>query len=327
VKGKKIPSISVVLPAYNAEEYLAEAIESILNQTFSDFEFLIFDDGSTDGTAGILQEYSKQDARIKISHRTHCGLTKLLNKGIEAATGKYIARMDADDVCLPERFQMQFDFLESNPEYFAVGSRVVVVESKGHPIRETFPPLDHEEIESALIDANSPTSICHPTLMARRSALIYVGGYQEEFETAEDRDLYLRLAQHGRLANLNDILLRYRRHLSAVSVECRNLQAERLVKVVNLARKQRGLQEIDYNLREGGQSQTEAEMRRNFVDSAWQNNFSESARLIAWDALKSSPFEMNTWRVFAPRLINPNHAISFRLMMKRLKQKVSSFLS
>ncbi|MDD4353774.1 MAG: glycosyltransferase family A protein, partial [Candidatus Nanoarchaeia archaeon] len=124
--------ISVIMSAYNTERYIAEAIESILNQTFKDFEFIIIDDGSTDDSLKIIKRYVKKDRRIKLIHnKKNIGLTKSLNKGLKIAKGQYIARMDADDISLPQRFQIQYDFLEKNKDIFLIGTTAFLIDDKG----------------------------------------------------------------------------------------------------------------------------------------------------------------------------------------------------
>jgi hypothetical protein len=208
------PSLSVVLPVYNAEEYLAEAIESILAQTYTDFEFLIIDDGSTDGSLDIINLHAREDQRIRVIARSNLGLVKTLNEGVARARGEYIARMDADDISRPERFKQQVDFLNSNPRCVVLGTSVVLIDDSGRELATWHCFLHDVSIRHAL-----PAEGCipHPTAMLRKSAVLEVGGYKEDYLAAEDYDLWHRLAQVGELNNLAEPLLYKRESSTAVS--------------------------------------------------------------------------------------------------------------
>ena len=142
------PLISVCMAVYNAERYVAEAVESILNQTFGDFEFLILDDGSTDGSLDILRRYAERDPRIRLTSRPNQGLVASLNELVDQARGEFIARMDADDVSLPERFQREVDYLRDHPECVLVGSRVRLIDPDGDPLCDWCTMQEHEAIDA-----------------------------------------------------------------------------------------------------------------------------------------------------------------------------------
>ena len=205
-KQKQRPAISVVMSAYNSEKYIAEAIESILNQTFKDFEFIIINDGSTDKTLEIIKNYSRKDKRIKLIKNTkNLGLIKSLNKGLKAARGKYIARMDADDISLPERFKIQYDYLEKNIEIFLIGSGVIQIDKKGKEILKSRPITGVKKIKRILRKRNC---IAHPTIMFQNDQNIF---YREKMLYCEDYDLYLRLLhKKNKLDNIKELLLKYR---------------------------------------------------------------------------------------------------------------------
>ncbi len=225
------PKVSVLMSVYNGEKFLAESVESILSQTWSDLEFIIVDDGSQDGTWGILQEYSQEDSRIiLIRNEDNLGLIRSLNKGLGVAKGEFVARHDADDESYPERLEKQVRFLEQNPDIIAVGSQMLVVNASGRPIRLWNVPLDHREIDFRHVNGFGGI-IPHPSLMVRTDMIRELGGYREEFPVGEDVDLLLRLAEAGRLANLPDILVRYRVHEQNVTT----LQRERSKASVKLA--------------------------------------------------------------------------------------------
>ncbi len=205
-----MPLVSVIMPVYNGENYLAEAIESILGQTFTDFEFIIVDDGSQDGSGDILRDYQKRDARIHLicleKNEGHGGAR---NHGIRAAGGQYIAAMDGDDVCLPERLEKQVDFMRRNPDIGVLGAGAQAVDEKLRS-RYTFDlPERHALIVYNIFVASF---LIHPTVMMRRELLESVGGYARVRRTAVDVELWSRLMWRTRFANLPETLLLYRRH-------------------------------------------------------------------------------------------------------------------
>jgi glycosyltransferase involved in cell wall biosynthesis len=211
------PKISVLLPVYNCELYIKETIDSILEQTFSDFELLIIDDCSTDKTVSIIKEFS--DKRIcLIEKEKNSGYTDSLNFGISIAKGKYIARIDGDDICLPERFAKQVHFLEKNPAIILCGTAIKFIGStSGH----LFYPTTHEEIKICLFSF-LPT-FAHPTIMGKKE-IFEKCKYDRNFEPAEDYELWTRFVQEGEGANLNEVLLQYRVHPNQISVTKKNIQ-------------------------------------------------------------------------------------------------------
>lgn len=235
------PSISVLMPVYNAERYVSEALGSILNQTYHNFEFLIIDDGSTDRSLAILQDYAGADNRIHLTSRPNTGYVVALNEMLRLARGQFIARMDSDDRAEAHRFRRQLEFLETHPAHVAVGSRVLLIDPDGCPIREFREAMTHEEVDHAHMHNCSGAVICHPTAMMRRQAVIEVGGYRPEAEPAEDVDLFLRLAEIGKLEVLSDVLLQYRLHFDSVSLSRRREQLEKIQRAAIEARQRRGL--------------------------------------------------------------------------------------
>jgi glycosyltransferase involved in cell wall biosynthesis len=202
-------SVSVVMSVYNGEKYLAEAIDSILAQTFGDFEFIIVDDGSMDGSAQILAEHSARDGRIRVLSQENRGLTKSLNTAISHARAPLIARMDADDIALPCRFERQVAAFDTNPRLVGLGTAVATFTDGRANRRTRSVTCGGEAIRSALETRNVMN---HPSAMIRAEALRDIGGYREKFITSQDYDLWLRLAETGDLDNLPETLLRYRVH-------------------------------------------------------------------------------------------------------------------
>lgn len=207
VNDKK-PLISVVMPAYNAERYISEAIESILKQSFKDFELIIIDDCSTDKTPEIIQKYSKQDPRIKTyRNETNMKLAKTLNTGIKHANGKYIARMDADDVSLPNRLEIQKTFMEKHPYVGILGGGMVIMNQNGEKISKRSYHRDDPSIRKHMFRF-SP--FCHPAVIIRKEAFDKTQGYKHEYNPAEDYEFYFQLGRFCEFANTDSELLRYR---------------------------------------------------------------------------------------------------------------------
>jgi glycosyltransferase involved in cell wall biosynthesis len=228
------------MPAYNAESYVAEAVESILAQTFRDFEFLIIDDGSTDGSLAILRRYEKQDARIRLISRPNTGYVVALNEMLALAKGELIARMDADDISLPERFALQTRFLASNPGVGAVGGEVEIIDPDGASLCMYGCPTSHDAIDARHM-AGHGGAIAHPAAMMRREVLREAGGYRVDYWPAEDLDLFLRLAEVAGLANVEEVVLQYRQHVAATGFKHRQAQVEAARRAVADAYARRGL--------------------------------------------------------------------------------------
>jgi len=219
--------VTVLMPVYNAEKYVREAVNSILNQTFSDFEFLIIDDGSTDRSWDILNSYS--DTRIRlIQNPTNLKLIATLNLGLKLATGEYIARMDADDISMPERLAKQVEFLKIHLEVGVLGTAIKIVDQWKNPIGTLQFP---DESNMARWWLHFACPVAHPTVMMRRSVVERAGGYNPELIHAEDYDLWRKLATITHIANLKDVLLHYRRHESVISTLYSNQQYANGVKI------------------------------------------------------------------------------------------------
>lgn len=210
------PQVSVVMSVFNGERFLRDAVESILDQSLTDFEFIIVDDGSTDGSASLLEFYKNNDPRVRVYSHENRGLVESLNIGCGLARGKYIARMDADDIALRDRLALQVNVLEKHHELGCLGGAVEFIKASGVRIGTRYFPTKDHEIRSDLARGDCP--IFHPTVVMRTSAFISVGGYRKVVVDAEDYDLWLRIADSFRLANLDTVVLKYRLHLQQVSV-------------------------------------------------------------------------------------------------------------
>ena len=217
--------VSILLPVYNGEQFLKGAIESILSQTFTDFEFIIMDDGSTDGTSAILDHYQRLDDRIHIHHHEHQGLIASLNRGCHIARGKYLARMDADDVSVSERLDRQVEHLETHPEIGVLGCGVQVIDGDGKKILTFQFPAEHGVLRFRLCFYNALT-FAHPAVMMRRELLKRVGGYNPDMVHSEDYELWSRLCGLTRLSNLRDVLFYLRKHESNVTRVPRHIELQ-----------------------------------------------------------------------------------------------------
>lgn len=218
----KLPKISVLMPVYNCELYIKEAVESILNQTFDDFEFLIIDDASTDDTVNIIKKYT--DSRIQLIEKPiNTGLTHSLNYGLNIAKGDFIARMDGDDISVLQRFKKQIDFLDANPDVVLCGSFFSIIGTNDVIIV----PEDYESIKLTMLKR---CCIGHPTVMMRKAIFDkYSLNYDVTKEPAEDYDLWIKLLDKGEIYNIQEVLLYYRLHISQVSVK---RQAEQDMKAI-----------------------------------------------------------------------------------------------
>lgn len=199
--------ISVILPCYNNAKYLNEALTSVLQQSYADFELIIIEDGSTDNSREIIKGFT--DPRIKLlEHKTNLGIVISLNEGIKIAQGEYIARMDADDVMLPGRLGRQAEFLDQNPKVAVVGSYAETIDENNNFLGYyDYPPLNDKAIRRMLLTHNP---FIHPSTMLRRNLLLASGGYKNNFNHIEDYELWTRLLQFGQGANLPERLIKYR---------------------------------------------------------------------------------------------------------------------
>jgi len=235
-----LPVISVVVPVYNATPYLRSALASLRAQTFGDFEIIAVDDGSTDDSKAVLAAFAAVEPRIRIISRPNTGIVGALNDGLTVARGEFIARMDADDICLPKRFEKQLAYLLAHPSCICVGSAFLYIDAKGGHLKECVRAQDHPTIEEELLSGNGGI-IIHPASMFRRAAIEQVGGYREKAQWIEDLDLYLRLARVGELANLSETLFHYRFHEESVNFSRNQGRHERKLLILAEAHAERGL--------------------------------------------------------------------------------------
>ncbi|QEH36390.1 Putative glycosyltransferase EpsE [Aquisphaera giovannonii] len=290
--------MSVLMPVYNTRRYVRQAVESILGQTFEDFELIVMDDQSTDGSLGVVEECRRRDDRVRLFPRAKTGYCRLLNEALGLARGRYLARMDSDDVSLPDRFEKQVAYLEANSDCVAVGCRVREIDPHGLHLDVSRNELDHDGIVARLLEG-AGAEIPHPGVMMRTSAVVEAGGYRPEFEPVEDLDLYLRLAERGRLANLPGVLLEYRQHFTSVNY----LRADEQVRLASLvvaeAMTRRGQAVPGSFAVPPWRMPTKAESYRNWAEAALRSRRRGVAMEYAVKGVMAGPAEGVSWVVLA----------------------------
>jgi len=197
------------MPVYNAGHYLDAAIRSIRSQTMHELEFIVVDDGSTDGSALVMEQHAAADPRISVHRLPHGGIARALNHGLAAARANFVACMNADDLAAPERLARQAEYLEAHPEMAVLGAAAELIDADGRVLACMAPETDSAGIRAHLLEANL---LIHPTVMMRREVVLAAGGYRPIFTAAEDYDLWLRLSDRHELGNMAEVLLSYRSH-------------------------------------------------------------------------------------------------------------------
>lgn len=211
------PEVSVLTSCYNASRWLQEAIDSVLSQTFQCFEFILVDDGSTDDTWNIIKSYRARDQRIVAISKDKTGLADSLNLGIARARGRWIARLDADDLCEPMRLQEQVNFVHHHPEVVLLGTGFVEINEHGKAVKKHLYPSEHPKLVRHLLRLQR--FFPHSSAFYRVDAVRHVGGYNPRIRRAEDHKLWLDLTLQGRIACLPDPLVRHRKHSGQISLE------------------------------------------------------------------------------------------------------------
>ncbi len=226
--------VTVIMSVFNGMPYLPDAVESILNQTFQHFKFLIINDGSTDGSRDYIDGLN--DHRVQIVHQPNLGLGAALNAGLAACETEFIARMDADDIALAPRLEEQLFFLKCHREIGLIGCQISYIDKDGR--RGLSPPLPclHERIDKNLL--NGEHAMCHPAIMCRTSLLKKIGGYRIS-GVGQDLDMFLRMGEVSRLANLDKVLLLYRTHSGCANTTRRKEMRERCAYAIQCAQQRR----------------------------------------------------------------------------------------
>lgn len=221
----KKPLISVVIPVFNAEPFLNKAIESILNQTLRDIEIIIINDASTDKSLQIINKFKKKDKRIRlINNRKNIQMSKSINLGIKKAKTDFIARMDQDDIALPNRLDIQYSFLKSHPNIAIVGSDIITINDSGDSIGKRTYPTSSKKLKEVMF-RYSP--FAHPTVMFRKKVFTKLGGFNPQMVPCEDTDLWFRLGKDYEFASIPIFLLKYR--ITNTSLSHQNVQNTEIV--------------------------------------------------------------------------------------------------
>ena len=303
--AEQTPRVSVVMPAYNVEKYVAEAVESILSQTFGDFEFIIVDDGSTDGTGAILSAFARKDDRIRLIRQENKGLCGARNAANAQARGELLAIMDADDVALPDRLRMQLDFLDQHEDVVLVGGSFHMIDEKGRFLTILYPPEDGKEIQELMIRGH--TAVHQPCAMVRKSAVERVGGYDESFQSAEDLDLWLRLGEIGKLANLKEPVLKYRLRSSSISGSKGSFQRDIMRRACEKAWERRGITDAVFEATEPFRPTEDAaslfKFHKRYGWWAFNSAQRSTAILYGLKAVAVKPFCLSGWRLLACSLV------------------------
>jgi glycosyltransferase involved in cell wall biosynthesis len=293
------PLVSVVMTVHNNAPYLPEALASIRAQTLADWEMCVSDDGSTDGSGDILLQFARDNpGRVTVIQKGKRGLVPSVNDALAHARGEFIARMDGDDIALPDRFERQVAFLRANPDVVIVGAQVQLIDPFGVPLERAAHATDHAGIDRELMLGRG-WGIVQPVSMIRRSAIETVGPYKEEYDTVEDLDLFLRLAEVGRVANLPDVLLKYRKH--PTSVNARRAAHQKVVgkQVLEDACRRRGLPMPTGDALRDDVKRPEslAEQHRRWGWHALKHGHVSAARKHARLAVKAQPTSLAMWKL------------------------------
>lgn len=295
------PQVSVLIAVYNSARYLSAAIDSVLQQTFANFECVLIDDGSTDGSWNLLQSYAAQDTRLRISRQENQGIATTRNRLLAQAQGEFVATMDADDIMLPNRLARQVQFLIAHPEVVCVGGALDWINEQGRFLGHCDVPETDTEIQRLLLGGIS--LLHHPCTMARRSALMQVGGYDETMVASVDLDLWLRLGEIGELANLPETVLQYRLHSKSITHAKQMRQSQDALAACQRAWSRRNI-EAEF-IR---QPADHLKQHRFWLRCGW-NNFldgqREVARYCGIRAVATQPSDWEAWKLLACALIKP----------------------
>lgn len=287
------------MTVHNNAPYLRASLESIRTQTLADWEMCVSDDGSTDGSGDILLSFAREHpGRVTVIQKGKRGLVPSVNDALACARGEFIARMDGDDISLPDRFAKQVAFLRANPDVVIVGAQVELIDMFDVPLERASHPTDHAGIDRELMLGRG-WGIVQPVSMIRRSAVDRVGPYKEEYDTVEDLDLFLRLSEVGRVANLPEVLLKYRKHPSSVNARRAEVQKRVGKQVLEDACRRRGLPlpQGDALRDDVKQPESIAEQHRRWGWHALKHGHIDAARKHARRAVKLSPTSLAMWKL------------------------------
>lgn len=292
--------VTVLMPVYNAEKYLREAIESVLTQTYSDFEFLIINDGSTDSSKSVIESFN--DPRIRLINRENGGVSAALNTGLAEAQGRYIVRFDADDICFPDRIELQYQFMCANPDYILAGSDADYVNKDGEYIF-TFTNMGHsdEEIRQQYING---CPFIHSTVIYKKSEVLGLGGYETKAHTFEDYFLWVKLLKKGKVCNFDKPLVKVRFNPESVTVDSRDYPRD--FRLIHRKALETGEitdheeQIILKSIRKLDKTKKELSYNRMLAKKyLWNNYAPKKARQHIREVLRTKPFDLTGFFLFA----------------------------
>jgi glycosyltransferase involved in cell wall biosynthesis len=282
-----------------------------LAQTVKDFALLFIDDGSTDRSQKILATHAAQDDRIRFVSRENRGLIATLNQMLAMARGEFLARMDADDIAMPDRFAQQVEFLQQHPDYVCVGGAYDLIDAKGRKVLHLGMPETNAEIQQAILSGK--TIINHPCAMIRRTALQQIGGYDESMLTVEDLDMLLRLGEIGLLANLKQTVLQYRFHEASVSAQKSEFQHQMAQEACRRAWQRRGIEgrfaaEMPW-YRPGSDRRSRQAFFHRYGWWAFGSGLRATAAGSAIQAIVLEPTTLESWKLLFCALIKPTPTV------------------
>lgn len=289
--------IAILMPVYNTERHLGEAVASLLCQSTHDFCLHIIDDGSTDQSLRELSALANSDLRISLRTRENRGVVATRNELVESVDCEFIAWMDSDDISYPDRLSLQMAVLKSDTSIVAVGGQARYIDDAGRPIGMHRMPCDHESID-AIHMSGSGHAMLQGCSMMRRDALLRCGGYTEG-HVAEDIELWLRLAEHGRLANIDSVLLDYRLHLSSYGHQNRASQSDSGWRAAVEAAERRGVAAPERPRVEARDPANPADIYRKWGWWSLNAGFTRSARFYGSKAVFAAPTRMASWKLLA----------------------------
>lgn len=288
--------LSVVMPVYNGGSFLSDTMQSILTQTLTDFELIVIDDGSTDTSLQLLQACAAKDGRIRLISRENRGLVPSLNEACEMAAAPYIVRMDADDIAHPQRFEKQYAFMEANPDLLGAGCQVLLIDVDGAPIKAMGTLTRHEAIDADHM-VGLGGAIIHPSAIIRREALERIGYYSNDYPCAEDLDLWLRIAEIGRIANMEDVLLSYRQHPGSIGASSRERQYQSARAAVEAACRRRNLVFDESRFAPAKTNPSMPELYRKWGWWALQAGYRSTTLKYARLSVLTAPFNIAAWKL------------------------------
>jgi GT2 family glycosyltransferase len=303
-----VPKVAVILAAYNSQKYLRETVDSLLRQTFTDFEVIAVNDGSKDSTGAILDDYAARDSRMRVIHKANAGQVRAAIDGIAASTAPLIARLDADDLCTPARLAQQVAYMDAHPDVVLLGGAYHLIDEQSRHLTTIRQPETDAALQEILLTGRCP--ICQPLAMFRRDAYARTLGYRPEFSPAEDIDLWLQLGEIGKIACLPDVLLSYRQHAGSLSESKQDVQLANMREACRQAWERRGVTgkyqfENAPQWRAGSDRSSKQKQLLKYGWWAWNSGYRATARAYGWSAIKAKPQAAGGWKLLGCALLKP----------------------